>query len=524
MTVTKPELAVGSLTRFVNTSIDNGLIEEDGRTEPEALKERVLELLNYSILNIPAYATAVKALNVPTIQTWSDFKESMPFLDKKNFINVYPLNERCVNGDMSRFDFLHVSSGSGGVPTLWGRFSNDELVIAARFEQIMHDSFLCHKRKTLAMICFPLGTWVGGLFTTVCMRYLAMKGYPITLVCPGNDVAEILRVSKMLCPMFEQTVVLGYPPFCKTFIDAGRGQGIPWQSYNLKMVFAGEVFSEEWRNLVATRAGIKSPKSDIHSIYGTADAGVLACESVLSTHIRGWLASNPAIAKELFQRDRLPSLMQYDPFCRFMEMTHENTIAFTTVPPKASTEEGGLEAVIAPLIRYSIGDSGNIMSFDDMIKFCMDRGFDALRAVGSMSADLQTIRKLPFVWVFGRAFWTVSLYGANVYVDNVMVGLEQSSVSDHVTGKFVLYVAKDANEDSILAVIVELAPKAVDSDTLKSAIAASIRDELIKLNSEYGHYVPKEYQLPMVTLLPYGDPTRFKIGVKHQYIQDDLMK
>jgi hypothetical protein len=25
-------------------------------------------------------------------------------------------------------------------------------------------------------------------------------------------------------------------------------------------------------------------------------------------------------------------------------------------------------------------------------------------------------RRLPFVFVFGRAFWTVSLYGANVYV------------------------------------------------------------------------------------------------------------
>ena len=108
------------------------------------------------------------------------------------------------------------------------------------------------------------------------MRYLCQKGYPLTLVAPGNDVGEILRVAKMLCPAFEQTIILGYPPFCKTFIDAGIAQQIPWADFNLKMVFAGEVFSEEWRLLVAKRAGIKSPKSDIHGIYGTADAGMLA--------------------------------------------------------------------------------------------------------------------------------------------------------------------------------------------------------------------------------------------------------
>ena len=34
-------------------------------------------------------------------------------------------------------------------------------------------------------------------------------------------------------------------------------------------------------------------------------------------------------------------------------------------------------------------------------------------------------RMLPFLWIFGRKFWTVSLYGANVFVENVMGGLEQ---------------------------------------------------------------------------------------------------
>ena len=34
-----------------------------------------------------------------------------------------------------------------------------------------------------------------------------------------------------------------------------------------------------------------------------------------------------------------------------------------------------------------------------------------------------------------RSFWTVSLYGANVYVENIMSGLEKEEVHNLVTGK-----------------------------------------------------------------------------------------
>ncbi len=110
---------------------------------------------------------------------------------------------------------MAVSSGSTGTPTIWPRFLSDELVIATRFEQIFHDSFQADTRRTLAIVCFALGTWVGGMYTTNCVRHLAAKGYPITLVTPGSNKAEIMRVIGELGPHFEQVVLLGYPPFLK---------------------------------------------------------------------------------------------------------------------------------------------------------------------------------------------------------------------------------------------------------------------------------------------------------------------
>src|SRR3546814_8875585 len=85
---------------------------------------------------------------------------------------------------------------------------------------------MADSRRTLAVVCFALGTWIGGMFTAACCRHLAAKGYPITTVTPGNNRDEILRVVQALGPQFDQTVLLGYPPFLKDVIDHGRASGV----------------------------------------------------------------------------------------------------------------------------------------------------------------------------------------------------------------------------------------------------------------------------------------------------------
>ena len=80
-----------------------------------------------------------------------------------------------------------VSSGSTGQPTFWPRSVADELAIARRFEQVLRDSFRADERRTLAVVCFALGTWVGGMFTASCCRHLAARGYPLTVVTPGQQ-------------------------------------------------------------------------------------------------------------------------------------------------------------------------------------------------------------------------------------------------------------------------------------------------------------------------------------------------
>lgn len=484
--------------RFFNSSLDE-LLKERNAIRAE---QRVIKLFQRCAAEVPAYSRflAEREVDPDDITNYQTFRE-LPLMGKGDYMQAYPLPERCLGGTLVGADRVAVSSGSTGTPTFWPRSAEFELEVAIRFEQVFHDSFHAHRRATLAIVCFALGNWVGGLFTTSCCWHLAHKGYPLMVATPGNNTAEIFRVVRELSPHFEQTILLGYPPFIKDVIDAGVAEGIDWPRYRPKWVFAGEVFSEEWRELIGKRAGSTNPCFDSASLYGTADGGVLGNETPLSIAFRRWLARHPVAARELFGESRLPTLVQYDPISRFFEM-QEGTLV-------VSGEN------IVPLVRYHIADKGGIISYQDMWTFFESQGIGSIGELG-LPEDFQP-RELPFVFVFGRADFTVSYYGANIFPENVSVGLEQPQILRWITGKFVLETQESDTGDKILHIAVEMLPDIVATEGMEQVIGESIRQELLRLNSEFDHYTPIERQLPCVTLHAFADPDYFPAGVKHRY-------
>jgi phenylacetate-CoA ligase len=501
MTSSRPTTRhVAALESFIDTSLDDALA---GADDESAARSGALALFHSVARDVPAYQAFVRehGIDPATIQTFEDFS-SLPLVTKSNYLYQHPLADLCRQGTLDACDMVAVSSGSTGQPTFWPRSVADEFAIARRFEQAFHDSFRADERTTLAVVCFALGTWVGGMYTTSCCRHLAARGYPLTVVTPGNNVAEILRVVQRLGLEFEQIVLLGYPPFLKDVIDAGLAGGIDWPRYKPKLVMAGEVFSEEWRTLVGQRSGSTQPFFDSASVYGTADAGVLGNETPLSVCIRRYLAQHPEVARILFGESRLPTLVQYDPRVRFFEVSAEGTLLF-------SGDNG------APLVRYHIADSGGLISYSQMLDFLGQQGFDPRQELQAIS-DRGT-RPLPFVYVFGRADFTISYFGANVYPENVTVGLEQAPISSWVTGKFVMQAREDDDRNPYLSIVVELSPGVVTDDARVAAIGDSILRHLRRLNSEFAHYVPADRQYPRVELAVSGDPAYFPVGVKHRY-------
>jgi phenylacetate-CoA ligase len=481
---------------FLNTPLAAKL-RQHSQTDWE---KSVLALFHQTAATVPAYGSFLhtQGIDPAAVQTITDFQH-LPLTTKDNYLQHYPLAQLYRQGQLESCDMIAVSSGSTGQPSFWARSLVDELQIATRFEQIFHDSFQSDQRRTLAIVCFALGTWVGGMYTANCCRHLASKGYPLTLITPGNNKVEILRVVQALAPQFEQVVLLGYPPFLKDVIDSGITQGLDWQAYRVKLVMAGEVFSEAWRSLVGSRLGSTNYCYDSASLYGTADAGVLGNETPLSICIRRWLADHPDAARSLFGESRLPTLVQYDPLSRFFE-AQDGTLLF-------SGDHG------IPLIRYHIADNGGLIAYPQMLQFLQEWDFDPIQKL----QDNRGVYPLPFVYVFGRSHFTVSYFGANVYPENVTIGLEQAPICEWVTGKFVMQVTEDADQNKHLTIAVELAPNVAGSEEQRRAIATAIHQQLQRLNSEFANYVPEAYQMPHITLYPMGEPNYFPIGVKHRY-------
>src|SRR6185437_5779349 len=107
-------------------------------------------------------------------------------LTKDAYHRRHPLPQLCRGGRLDGCDMVAVSSGSSGTPTVWPRSVLDEQLVADRFEQVFRDAFRADERRTLAVVCFALGSWVGGMYTAACCRHLAAKGYLITVATPGN--------------------------------------------------------------------------------------------------------------------------------------------------------------------------------------------------------------------------------------------------------------------------------------------------------------------------------------------------
>ncbi len=495
---TQRRRALAAFEQFLSTPLDVVL-----RRHLEASPAQAAVALSRNVATaVPAYRAFLKEQGVDpaAIRTVEDFPR-LPIITKQNYLQQYPLADLCRGGRLEDCDMIAVSSGSTGQPTFWPRSFSDELQIARRFEQVFVDSFEADVRRTLAVVCFALGTWVGGIYSAHCCRVLASKGYPITVVTPGNNKEEIFRVVRELGPAFEQVVLLGYPPFLKDVVDSGRARGVDWPRYHIKMVMAGEVFSEEWRTLIGERVGSADPCHDSAALYGTADAGVLGNETPLSIAIRRFLADQPEVARRLFGESRLPTLVQYDPMSRYFEVV-DGQLLFTG--------DNGV-----PLVRYSILDTGGVVPHEHMMKFLAEWGFNPIETLSR--PERHGARRLPFVYVFGRSDFTVSYFGANIYPENVTVGLEQAAVKEWVTGKFVLEVKEGDDRNKYLSVIVEMAPGVEATNDRRGAIVSSIQAQLERLNSEFAHYVPAAYRTPRVTLAPMGDPEFFPAGVKHRY-------
>ena len=352
------------------------------------------------------------------IKTLEQFK-NIPLIDKKNYLQKHILKDLFAGQRIAPMGYA--SSGSSGKPTFWFRGDAQEKTGGEIHEIIFHDIFKIKKdESTLVIVCFAMGVWVAGNYTLASCRNVARKGYNLTTITPGIEQEDILSILSSLAPNFTNVVLAGYPPFLMNIINEAKKRKIPLKN-NLKILTAGDKFSENWRTDTLRLAGIRNAHSSLVGVYGCADAGILGHETPLSIFLRRKAEKNKKLSDELFgiYLD-LPGFVQYHPEFVFFEEIH-GELVFTA------------NAAI-PLIRYNIHDVGSAVPYQEIKNIVKKYNLEKEAAVHGLN-----VWKLPFLVLKGRTDVAVTFYALKIPPEHIRAGIGNTNIRKFLSGNFFAY-------------------------------------------------------------------------------------
>lgn len=467
---------------------------------PDGFKE-ALKLFKESAQSVPAYKSFLKKYKISParIKSYADFLNILP-TDKNNYLRAFDFADLFPDEKIPAM--ISASSGSSGKPFYWPRGDEQEEVGGKLHERIFSDIFGIKKEeRTLVVVCFSMGTWIAGTFTMSSARWLASRGYGVSVITPSIEKEDAVNILRDLAPVFDRVILAGYPPFVRDVIEEAKAQKVNFKKFRLNLLLAGENFSEKYREILHGVAGIKDKFTGSASIYGTADAGAIGHETPASIFIRKNASVNKKLAKLLGLDSFMPTMVQYDSKQVFFEMPDGEMIF--------SSRSG------IPLVRYNIHDMGKLVDHTEMRAILKNCGLLVkAREVGFENW------KMPFIFLGSRSDVATTFYALNIYPENIKAGLENKNIHRFVSGKFVAHSRLFNNgKNQKLFIEVELARKVKLSQNLMVKIRQSVFDNLTRLNMEYRklHRSIGAKALPNVVLIQFGD-SRFAVKkAKHRW-------
>lgn len=470
---------------------------------------QALALFHAMAERVPAYKDVLKKNRIrpESIRSMKDFAQ-LPLLDKDNYLRTYPLKDLCWDGEFAeRAWTVSTTSGSTGEPFYFPHGIDQDAQYALLAELYLRTNFQIHKRRTLYINGFPMGAWIGGVFTYKAVTMVAERGaYPLSIINPGINKAEIIKAIRNLGGQFDQVIIGSYGPFLKDTLDDGLREGIDWKKYNLGFVFSAEGFSEGFRDYVLEVAGKKNDLAATLNHYGTVDLGTMSYETPLAILARRRALSQPELYRTLFDDSiRLPTLTQFLPSLFYFEEVNGTLVC---------SAPAGL-----PLVRYDLKDIGGVYRYDELSSAFRAAGVNLEEELANEGLS-HTRWKLPFVYVYERNDFSVSFYAFQIYPATIRRALEHASLAAKITGKFTMLVGYDRNQNQRLEIHLELKKNVVHTSALKEKVAKLIAEQLREESSEYRetYAMKKRRALPHVTFWPYEHEHFFRPGIKQKWV------
>lgn len=444
---------------------------------PEDAREarlRALRVAQEAAAVVPAYARFLRhaGYDARRLRGVADF-QALPIMDKASYLERYPLAERTRHGELTQAHLVTRSSGTAGPATYWPRLPEQDRQHVAGSRALYQEHFRILERWTLMVVAAAMGPWAFATGASlVAQRLFSEPDIRGTVVTPGQDQEATLQFVEQLGRHYDQTILMSYPGLLPALLEAGVARGIDWQALDTSALVAGEPMSEPQRERILGYLGKDPERLDgLVNVFGASEApGIVGYETRVCLLLRRLCLRTPALGVALFGSGVLPSVNQYHPLRRYLEIADGELLL---------TLRGAV-----PLIRYNTHDRGGLLPFDDVVAVCRAHGHDLpdeLRARGVSPSEVQP---LPFLYVFGRSD-AVILHGGNLYLDEVAHALDQSPLQAATSGSFELSTSSAADGSATVRLVVELGRGMNGAADLRERSERQVLEALLRVSPRF---------------------------------------
>lgn len=392
--------------------------------------------------------------------------EQVPITGKADYVESFPLEDRCVNRELPREGLIDESSGSSGIPTNWTRCREEEdrLANGARFIYRFLYGRPGDDRPVILLNGFSQGAWATSTKLTILARHVAL------VKNIGPDEQRILDSLERFGRRYHY-IVAGYPPFLRELVRAARSRpDFDLRSYTIDILHGGEGYTAGWRRYLEANL---EPGARIVSSYGASDLDLgIAYETGFALSVRTILEETPEFRRALLGTERMPVFFgQYNPIEFYLETRNHgperSTLVCTVTNLKAHQ----------PRIRYDIGDEGGLLPSDRVVNAAREFGLDP---------SVPGYLKFPFVYIFGRLDGTISIDGANVYPDQVGEAILTDQRLAPLVRGFRLRRSENGSGEVRFEIDLEMFEnESPDNTDIKAVAGKRICDYLTKVNTDF---------------------------------------
>lgn len=393
-----------------------------GRNRERLSERRAAAAFFNARRTVPAYRDFLGELHAEGVTCFED----IPPMDKGGYVNRWPLEALCQGGRLpTRGAVIDESSGSSGAASNWIRGPRERDATRRLIQYSARATF--GEQSFVLLNAFALGPWATGMNVSMSLVDRCI------VKSIGPDVGKIVATLELLGPKYKY-VIAGYPPFLKLLVDTA---GIDWSRYDVCAVVGGEGMSE------ALRSALNRCFRKTVSSYGASDLEInLAVETDFTIALRQAITSNEALGRDLYGREGLPMIFQFDPLNTLIESAEDRSLLVTI---------NRLDN-ISPRIRYNTNDRGIVRSMDHVVDVLMSHGVQLEGASDTLA--------LPLLFHWGRQDGAVGFYGCKITPEDVQHALLCVPELADVVTAFALHPFEDSAANKRLHLYVELAEHA----------------------------------------------------------------